>query len=165
MTRVCPKCQYVRKDTDAVPDWQCPACQVAYHKVGSAPERRAAAHGSAPRRWPVWLLATVLLGTAAWLAKPSPRAQRSAAAAVEEQPAVVLYATSWCGYCAATRELFEQNGIRYRELDIEKSTEGYEGHKKLGGRGVPVIVVGDEVVHGYNEDALRASLQPWLRNK
>lgn len=29
----CPKCEYRRKPTDDVPDWQCPRCGVAYNKV------------------------------------------------------------------------------------------------------------------------------------
>jgi glutaredoxin len=77
---------------------------------------------------------------------------------------VVLYGASWCGYCAAARRLFEQNGIQYVEWDVEKTTEGREGHRKLGGGGVPVIVVGDEVIHGYNEGALRSMLAPWMKS-
>lgn len=34
----CPKCQYQRLLTDDVPDWQCPQCGVAYHKVLAAQE-------------------------------------------------------------------------------------------------------------------------------
>ncbi len=33
MAMKCPKCGYQRKLTDDVPDWQCPECGVAYHKV------------------------------------------------------------------------------------------------------------------------------------
>lgn len=29
----CPKCGHVRQPFDDAPDWQCPACQVAYAKV------------------------------------------------------------------------------------------------------------------------------------
>ena len=29
---ICPKCGYARKDTDAAPTWQCPACGVAVEK-------------------------------------------------------------------------------------------------------------------------------------
>lgn len=29
----CPKCGYVRKGDEAVPEWQCPACQVVYAKA------------------------------------------------------------------------------------------------------------------------------------
>ena len=46
---------------------------------------------------------------------------------------VILYATSWCGYCKKTRELLNDNNIAYFEYDIEKSQEGMEQHKKLGG--------------------------------
>ena len=31
--KVCPKCSYRRKATDDSPEWQCPACKVAYNKV------------------------------------------------------------------------------------------------------------------------------------
>lgn len=32
----CPRCDYLRQPTDAAPDWQCPACGVAYAKVARA---------------------------------------------------------------------------------------------------------------------------------
>lgn len=80
-----------------------------------------------------------------------------------QQPQIILYGTSWCGYCAKARAFFKANGIQYTELDIEKTTEGHEGHKKLGGGGVPLIVVGDVVMHGYNEAGLRQALAPWMQ--
>ena len=33
----CPKCGYVRKKEEAVPDWQCPSCQVVYAKARPEP--------------------------------------------------------------------------------------------------------------------------------
>ncbi|MGQ3685582.1 MAG: hypothetical protein ACUBOA_11355 [Candidatus Loosdrechtia sp.] len=36
MARKCPKCGYERKATDSAPEWQCPACGVAYAKVSSS---------------------------------------------------------------------------------------------------------------------------------
>ena len=36
---VCPKCGYARKPTDAAPDWQCPACGIAYNKFQPHIER------------------------------------------------------------------------------------------------------------------------------
>ena len=79
------------------------------------------------------------------------------------QPEVTLYATDWCGYCAATRRFFADNGIQYRELDIEKSSEAAKIHRALGGNGVPLIVIGDDIVNGYNEANLRQLLRPWLK--
>lgn len=34
MPVICPKCRTVRPDKATVPDWQCPACGVAYAKAG-----------------------------------------------------------------------------------------------------------------------------------
>ena len=35
----CPNCRYQRKPTDVAPDWQCPACGVAYTKAMGANQR------------------------------------------------------------------------------------------------------------------------------
>ena len=65
-----------------------------------------------------------------------------------------LYATFWCGYCAKTRELLNKNGIKYFEYDVGKSTEGREQRKKLGGNGVPVLVINWDVVKGYKPNKI-----------
>lgn len=75
------------------------------------------------------------------------------------QGEVVLYATSWCGYCRKTRTLLKAHGIDYREFDIERSTEGKRRFDRLGGHGVPVVTVGDRVIHGYDPDALTLALR------
>jgi mycoredoxin len=67
-----------------------------------------------------------------------------------EQQQVTLYATSWCGYCAKTRKLLDDNHIAYTEYDIESSEEGNRQYKALGGQGIPVLQIGTEVVNGYN---------------
>ena len=40
-------------------------------------------------------------------------------AKISSSARVVMFATSWCPYCAEARGLFEKNGVRYTELDIE----------------------------------------------
>ena len=35
----CPNCQYIRKETDTEPDWQCPACGIAYAKAMGVNQR------------------------------------------------------------------------------------------------------------------------------
>lgn len=72
---------------------------------------------------------------------------------------VVLYATSWCGYCRKTRELLAEQGVRYVEYDIEKSDEGLRQYEMLNGNGVPVLTVGREVVHGFDENRIRDLLK------
>lgn len=78
----------------------------------------------------------------------------------------VLYATEWCGYCARTRKFFEKNNIAFREYDIEKSADGQAQYERLGGNGVPVVIIADQVIHGYDEQAMREALgQIASRNK
>ena len=79
-----------------------------------------------------------------------------AAAAQSAQVPVVMYATSWCPYCAKARAYFKKNRIDYVEHDIEKSAAAQAEHRRLGGRGVPLIVVGKEKMSGYSEQGLDA---------
>lgn len=170
MSRICPHCNYARQATDSAPDWQCPSCAKAYVKAGSPqpPETlvqygpNVDAQGGGLGKW---LLILIALGAAFWFGRPllqPASAPRAMAVASAEQPEVVLYSTSWCGYCKMARDFFAANGIRYTERDIEQSSAALQEHKKLGGRGVPLIVVGDGVVKGWNEQALRQMLGPWI---
>jgi glutaredoxin len=174
VNRICPNCQYVRKPTDTAPEWQCPQCEIAYNKGAGAAVTEGYGRYAAPSvtrsvsRPGVakWLVLLIVLGFGVWVGRPIWQPSQSATqqrAAQAGQPEVVLYATDWCGYCATTREFFSANGIRYTELDIEKSSTALEGHRRLGGNGVPLVVVGDNLVHGYNEAELRSLLRPWLR--
>ncbi|QMU60896.1 MAG: glutaredoxin family protein [Gammaproteobacteria bacterium] len=63
---------------------------------------------------------------------------------------VILYATSWCGYCEKTRELLNENNIEYHEYDVESSQEGREQYDRLGVKGVPVLLINGEIVAGYD---------------
>ena len=77
----------------------------------------------------------------------------------ERAGAVTLYGTEWCGYCTRTKKFLDAKGIPFIELDIEKSAEASAEFYRLGGRGVPVVTVGDQVIHGYNLRGVRAALE------
>ncbi|NTV69090.1 MAG: glutaredoxin family protein [Azonexaceae bacterium] len=173
MRRICPHCNYARQSTDNAPEWQCPSCEKAYAKAGLPPppdslrQYGPATVSRSSGGMGKWLLILAVFGAAFWFGRPLLQQGVGAATPVVasgEQPVVVLYATSWCGYCKMTREFFAANGIRYTEQDIEQSSTALQQHKKLGGNGVPLIVVGDEVINGWNEQALRHFLGPWLRS-
>ncbi|PJK01737.1 NrdH-redoxin [Lysobacteraceae bacterium NML03-0222] len=71
---------------------------------------------------------------------------------------VMLYA-DWCGYCRKQRADFKRASVKYQALNID-SPEGQAAMQALGARGVPVTVVGQEVVHGYNTARLQELLSP-----
>ena len=170
MSQICPHCNYARKTSDNVPDWQCPACEKAYSKASNPlPPESLRVYGPAvPAERGTGLgkllLILLVLGSALWFGRPLMQQRGALPAAVSaNQPEVILYATDWCGYCKMARDFFDHNGIRYTEHDIEKSTTALNEREKLGGSGVPVIVVGDKVINGYNEGELRHNLRSWLK--
>lgn len=67
-----------------------------------------------------------------------------------ESKRVTMYATSWCGYCRKARHYFQQNGISYIEYDIEKDERAKRMYDLLGGKGVPVILVGKKRMNGFS---------------
>jgi glutaredoxin len=88
-----------------------------------------------------------------------PQTRRAAPAKASSQVTtipVVLYATSWCTYCAQARAYFAKKGIPYMEYDVEKSAAGNAEFKRLGGRGVPLIVHGANVMRGFREQSFDA---------
>ena len=68
---------------------------------------------------------------------------------------VLMYATSWCGYCKKARKYFAANSIPYKEYDIEKNAAAKRKYDKLGATGVPVILVGDKRMNGFNEKGFK----------
>ncbi len=72
-------------------------------------------------------------------------------AAVASRKRVVMFSASWCGVCTKAKKYFRRNRIRFTEYDIEKSSKGKRMYKKLGARGVPVILVGKQRMNGFSE--------------
>src|SRR5688500_17527906 len=72
---------------------------------------------------------------------------------------IVMLAADWCGYCRKQQKDFELANVRYRVIDIE-TPEGDRAMKALGRQGVPVTVIGQDVVQGYDTATLGARLKP-----
>ena len=69
------------------------------------------------------------------------------------KPAVVLYVTEWCPYCAQAREYMAAEDVPHRIVDIEKDPEGARAYQALGGDGgIPLVAVGTEVMKGWSAD-------------
>ena len=71
---------------------------------------------------------------------------------------VVMYYTEWCGVCTRAKKYMQSNGIRFKEYDIEKNTNAKRKFKKLGGSGVPLILVGNQRMSGFSASKLDAML-------
>jgi len=79
-------------------------------------------------------------------------------AALHTEP-VVLYGTSWCANCKMTRAYLRENKIPFFEYDVEKSPEGQRQFKALQGNGVPLLLVKNNVLRGFNPEAINKALR------
>lgn len=68
---------------------------------------------------------------------------------------VVIYSTPTCPYCKRTKDYLTQRGIPFTDYDVaadrEKAKEMIQKSKQMG---VPVIIVDNEVIVGFNQAKL-----------
>jgi len=81
------------------------------------------------------------------------------AAGAAAKPKVKMLATSWCGYCARARAYMSSRGIPFEGVDVGKSAQGKQEYRALKGRGVPIILVGDQRMNGYDQARLEGMLR------
>ena len=67
---------------------------------------------------------------------------------------ITLYVSSSCVFCRMAERLLDARGIPYRTQNAEDSEVRAELMRSTGWRTVPVILVGDELVGGYQELAM-----------
>jgi len=72
---------------------------------------------------------------------------------------VTIYSTPTCHFCQMAKHFFSDNKVKYTDYDVATDIgKRNEMIEKSGQMGVPVIVIGDELIVGYDEDRLRESL-------
>lgn len=72
---------------------------------------------------------------------------------------VVFFTAPWCGFCDQAREYLDSSEVNYLEIDIEASTANQARFRDLGGRGVPLIYIGDERIAGFSVPVYQQALQ------
>lgn len=63
---------------------------------------------------------------------------------------VVLYGTPNCGYCKQARAHLQSRGIPYLEKDVSSNAQAETEWRALGGRGVPLTIMGSHKLTGYS---------------
>jgi glutaredoxin 3 len=68
-------------------------------------------------------------------------------------PPITIYTKSWCPYCAAAKDLLDEKGVAYTEIDIERQPDKRaEMIQKAGGRAtVPQIFIDGRHVGGCDD--------------
>ncbi len=72
---------------------------------------------------------------------------------------VTIYTTPTCHFCHMAKEFFAEHKIPFTEHDVARDLEKRrEMIEKSSQMGVPVIVIGDEIIVGFDENRLRELL-------
>ncbi len=72
---------------------------------------------------------------------------------------VVMYSTSWCGYCKRARAWLAGSGVGYVDLDVERDESARARFHTINpGGGVPTFEVDDQVLRGFSPGQLDAAL-------
>ncbi len=65
---------------------------------------------------------------------------------------VQIYTTSYCPYCIRAKHLLENKGVEYEEINLDKNPEKkLETMQKLNWRTIPIILIGGELIGGYDQ--------------
>jgi mycoredoxin len=71
---------------------------------------------------------------------------------------IIVYGTQSCPFCIKTRELFSSKKIQFADFDIEKLDKAKQEFRKLGGEGVPLIIIGNRRIDGFNQTQIEAAI-------
>lgn len=73
---------------------------------------------------------------------------------------IIMFVTSWCPYCQQLQKGLNERSIRYVTADIEKNNAAlryYQAVTMGQNSGIPVTVVGTEVIPGYQLEKVVAA--------
>ena len=71
-----------------------------------------------------------------------------------------MYSTPTCHYCNMAKDFFDEHKVKYEVFNVQTDlAKRKEMMDKSGQMGVPVILVDDVVVNGFDEDKLRELLE------
>lgn len=67
---------------------------------------------------------------------------------------VVVYTRAGCPYCAQAKKYLTAHQVPFEEYDIFRTEKGKRDFQALKGVGVPIFIVGDKRMDGYDEERL-----------
>jgi len=72
---------------------------------------------------------------------------------------VIVYSTPSCPYCNLVKDYLNEKGVEFEEKDVSiDRVAAREMIEKSGQMGVPQIIINDNVIVGFNRDAIDEEL-------
>ena len=73
---------------------------------------------------------------------------------------VIIYTQPTCQACQRLKSYLKQKSVEYEERDVTENDQAFSELQQLGFTTTPVILVGDEVVVGFDQEKLERLLFP-----
>ncbi|WP_103981902.1 glutaredoxin family protein [Helcococcus massiliensis] len=67
---------------------------------------------------------------------------------------VTVYTSNTCPYCVAAKDFLTENNVEFEEKNVTESLDYREELLAKGYRGVPVLVIGDEEIVGFDQNRI-----------
>ena len=72
---------------------------------------------------------------------------------------VTIYSTPTCHFCQMAKDFFNEKGVQYTAYDVASDAVKRQEMIKLTGQlGVPVIVIGGDIMVGFDRERLAQKL-------
>ncbi|WBW50190.1 glutaredoxin family protein [Peptoniphilus equinus] len=71
---------------------------------------------------------------------------------------VTVYTSNTCPYCTMAKDYLNDRGVEFVEKNVQNDAEARSELLEKGYTGVPVIVVGDEEIVGFDKHKLDSAL-------
>ena len=76
-------------------------------------------------------------------------------ARLPEHKPVTIYSTTTWPWCFRAKEYLSSKGVTFQDYDVGHDREkAKEMIQKSGQKGVPVIMIGEELIVGFNKDKI-----------
>ncbi len=78
------------------------------------------------------------------------------------EPKVIVYSTTWCGFCRSEKQYLDSKNVTYIDKDVEKDEAAQkELLEKINGnfQGVPVTDIGGDIILGFDRPKIDEALK------
>ncbi|MRI84116.1 MAG: NrdH-redoxin [Nitratiruptor sp.] len=77
---------------------------------------------------------------------------------MSQKKRVVLFTSPGCVWCTRAKQFFRKHGIKFKEIDISKDQKAAQDCMRHGCRGVPVVLVGNRWICGFDQAKIEKEL-------
>ena len=76
-------------------------------------------------------------------------------AEAQQQQRVVIFTTPACSWCRRAKQYMAEKQVRFKEIDVSRDEDAARDMmRRTGQMGVPVILVGNRPIVGFNRSEL-----------